>query len=214
MGQTQFMPTSFVAYAVDADGDGRRDIWGSLPDVMASTANFLSRSGWQAGQPWGLEVRLPNGFDYARADATLRQSTEQWTQEGVQSINGAPLPALADAALLLPAGARGPAFLVGNNFRTVLRYNNSTSYALAVNLLAQRLASGPAVQTPWPRDLQALTRTQVQALQTALNARGFDSGKPDGMVGPATQRGIRQYQRSVGLAADGYPTLELLQSLQ
>jgi peptidoglycan hydrolase-like protein with peptidoglycan-binding domain len=96
----------------------------------------------------------------------------------------------------------------------VLRYNNSTSYALAVSLLAQRLASGPAVQTPWPRDLQALTRTQVLALQTALNARGFDCGAPDGLVGPATQRGIRQYQRSVGLAADAYPTLELLQALQ
>jgi membrane-bound lytic murein transglycosylase B len=213
MGQTQFMPTAFVAYAVDADGDGRRDIWGSLPDVMASTANYLARSGWQMGQPWGLEVRLAPGFDYARADASVRQSAAQWAQEGVQTMDGTPLPELENSSILLPAGARGPAFLVGPNFRTVLRYNNSTSYALAVSLLSQRLAGGPAVQTPWPRDLQALTRTQVLALQTALNARGFDCGTPDGLVGPATQRGIRQYQRSVGLAADGYPTLELLQGL-
>jgi hypothetical protein len=203
----------FVAHAVDADGDGRRDIWGSLPDVLASTANFLAHSGWQAGQPWGLEVRLSPNFDYARADSAVRQSAEQWAQEGVQTLDGTALPALDNSSILLPAGARGPAFLVGQNFRTVLRYNNSTSYALAVSLLAQRLVGGPAEQTPWPRDVQALSRAQVVQLQTALNERGFDCGKPDGMVGPATQRGVRQYQRSVGLAADGYPTLELLQSL-
>ena len=213
MGQTQFLPSNFLAYAVDADGDGRRDIWGSVPDVVASTANFLARSGWQAGQPWGLEVRLPAGFDYARAD-DVRQPASQWAGEGVQSLDGAPLPALDGASILLPAGARGPAFLVGNNFRTILRYNNSTSYALAVGLLAQRLAGGAGVQAPWPRDLQALSSSQVRALQTALNARGFDTGTPDGTMGPATRRGIRQYQLSQGLPADGYPTLELLQRLQ
>ena len=213
MGQTQFLPSNFLAYAVDADGDGRRDIWGSVPDVMASTANFLARSGWQAGQPWGLEVRLPAGFDYARAD-DVRQPASQWAGEGVQSLDGAPLPALEGASILLPAGARGPAFLVGANFRTILRYNNSTSYALAVGLLAQKLAGGPGVQAAWPRDLQALSSSQVRALQTALNARGFDTGTPDGTMGPATRRGIRQYQLSQGLPADGYPTLELLQRLQ
>lgn len=213
MGQTQFLPSNFLAYAVDADGDGRRDIWGSVPDVVASTANFLARSGWQAGQPWGLEVRLPAGFDYARAD-DVRQTASQWAGEGVQSLDGAPLPALEGASILLPAGARGPAFLVGANFRTILRYNNSTSYALAVGLLAQKLAGGPGVQTAWPRDLQALSSSQVRALQTALNARGFDTGTPDGTMGPATRRGIRQYQLSQGLPADGYPTLELLQRLQ
>ncbi len=214
MGQTQFLPSNFLAYAVDADGDGRRDIWGSVADVMASTANFLARSGWQAGQPWGLEVRLPPGFDFARADADVRQPASQWANEGVQAMDGAPLPALEDSSILLPASARGPAFLVGANFRTILRYNNSTSYALAVGLLSQKLAGGPAVQAPWPRDLQALTRSQLMALQTALNARGFDSGTPDGAIGPATRRGMRQYQRSLGLPADGYPTLELLQRLQ
>ena len=213
MGQTQFLPSNFLAYAVDADGDGKRDIWGSMADVMASTANFLARSGWQAEQPWGIEVQLPPGFDVARADPTVRQSSEQWAAEGVRSMDGTGntlLPVLADADLLLPAGARGPAFLVGPNFRAILRYNNATSYALAVSLLSQRLANGPGVQAPWPRDLKALSRSQLQALQTALNQRGFASGTPDGMVGPATREGIRSFQRSVGLPADGYPDLELL----
>jgi len=129
-------------------------------------------------------------------------------------MDGTPLPNLMEASILLPAGARGPAFLVGNNFRTILRYNNATSYALAVNLLAQRLAGGAAVQAAWPREVQALTRSQVLALQTALNARGFDSGTPDGLVGPATQRSIRRYQASLGLPADGFPTRGLLQQLQ
>ena len=214
MGQTQFLPSNFLAYAVDADGDGRRDIWSSMADVIASTANFLARSGWRAGQPWGAEVQLPPGFDPARADAEVRQSTAQWAAEGVRTMEDAPLPEFAEGAILLPAGARGPAFLVGPNFRAILRYNNSTSYALAVSLLAQRLSDGPGVQAPWPRDLPALTRSQMIALQTALNERGFDSGTPDGMMGPATRDGLRRYQRSVGLPADGYPTLELLQRLQ
>ncbi len=214
MGQTQFLPSSFLAHAVDADGDGRRDIWGSMADVMASTANFLAHAGWQPGQPWGVEVRLPPGFDAGRADASVRQSASQWAAEGVQAIDGAALPPLADAMLLLPAGARGPAFLVGANFQAILRYNNSTSYALAVGLLAQGLAGGPGVMAPWPRDLQPLSRSQMQALQAALNARGFASGTPDGLMGPATRSALRSYQRSAGLVADGYPTLDLLQRLQ
>ena len=214
MGQTQFLPSNFLAYAVDADGDGRRDIWNSLADVMASTANFLASSAWQVGQPWGFEVRLPPGFNYARADPDVRQPSAQWMEEGVQLRDGAPLPVLTDSSILLAAGSRGPAFLIGPNFRAILRYNNSTSYALAVGLLAQQLASGPAVQTPWPRDLQMLSRSQLLALQTALNEQGFDSGTPDGMMGPATQHGIRRYQLSLGLPADGYPTLDLLQLLQ
>ena len=214
MGQTQFMPTVFLAYAVDADGDGRRDLWDSLPDVMASTANFVARSGWQAGEPWGLEVRLPSGFDYAQADMDVRQPASAWASLGVQSMDGAPLPALPNSTILLPAGARGPAFLVGANFRTILKYNNSTSYALAVALLSQQLKGEAAVQAPWPRDTLALSRSQLQALQTLLNAQGFNTGIPDGVMGPATQKGIRQYQRSRALAADGYPSLELLQGLQ
>jgi membrane-bound lytic murein transglycosylase B len=214
MGQTQFLPSVFLAYAVDADGDGRRDIWGSMADVMASTANFLARSGWQGDQPWGVEVRLPAGFDVGRADVSVRQSSALWAAEGVQTGDGAPLPQFAKATVLLPAGGSGPAFLVGPNFEVILRYNNSTSYALAVGLLAQRLAGGPDVHAPWPRDLVALSRQQLKALQTALNQRGFDSGTPDGVMGPATRGAIRGYQRSVGLPADGYPTLDLLERLQ
>jgi len=214
MGQTQFLPSNFLAYAVDADGDGRRDIWGSAADVMASTANFLARVGWRAGEPWGAEVQLPPGFDMGRADPALRQPGTAWAAEGVRTPDGTSLPALADASLLLPAGARGPAFLVGQNFRAVLRYNNATSYALAVGLLAQRLGDGPGVLAAWPRELVALTRSQVLALQTALNARGFDSGTPDGLAGPATREALRRYQRSVGLPPDGFPTLELLLQLQ
>ena len=214
MGQTQFLPTAFLAYAVDADGDGKRDIWDSAADVTASTANFLARSGWQTSQPWGAEVQLPAGFDVGRADDSLRQSSEQWAAEGVRRPDGSALPDFADGAILLPAGARGPAFLVGPNFRTLLRYNNSTSYALTVSLLAQRIAGGPGVLAPWPRDLQPLTRDQVLVLQAALNARGFASGTPDGMVGPATRDGLRRFQRSIGVPADGYPTLDLLARLQ
>jgi peptidoglycan lytic transglycosylase B len=213
MGQTQFLPSSFLAYAVDGDGDGRRDIWGSVADVMVSTANFLARAGWQAGQPWGLEVQLPAGFDHGRADARVRQSTARWAAEGVRAMDGAPLPDFNDGSVLIPAGARGPAFLVGPNFRAILRYNNSTSYALAVGLLAQRLSDGPGVRAPWPRDLQALTRSQLLELQKALNRLGFDSGTPDGMMGPATRDAVRRYQRSVGLPADGYPDRDLLQRL-
>jgi membrane-bound lytic murein transglycosylase B len=214
MGQTQFIPSAFLAHAVDADGDGRRDLWASMADVAASTANFLARSGWQAGQPWGVEVQLPPGFDPARADDALRQPAATWADEGVSSTDGTPLPALTQASVFQPAGARGPAFLVGPNFRAILRYNNSTSYALAVGLLAQRLAGGNGVQAAWPRDLQPLTRSQTVALQTALNDRGFDSGAADGLFGPATRAALRRWQRSVGLQADGYPTLELLQRLQ
>ncbi|MBX3604834.1 MAG: lytic murein transglycosylase [Piscinibacter sp.] len=214
MGQTQFLPSSFLAYAVDADGDGRRDIWGSLPDVLASTAHFLARVGWQPGQPWGVEVRLPPGFDLERADDGVRQSAAQWAAEGVQSRDGAPLPELGEASVLLPAGARGPAFLTGANFRAILRYNRSNSYALAVGLLAQRLVDGPDVQASWPRDLVALSRDQLRALQEALNARGYDAGTVDGLLGPATRRALRRHQRSLGVPPDGYPTLELLQGLQ
>jgi lytic murein transglycosylase len=214
MGQTQFMPSSFLAYAVDGDGDGHRDIWGSMPDVLASTANFLARKGWRPDEPWGLEVQLPAGFDPEQADPDVRQSSAQWAEAGVRSMDGSALPALADAAVLLPAGVRGPAFLVGQNYRVILRYNNAMSYALTVGLLSQRIAGGPGVQAPWPRDLRALTRGEVIALQTGLNAQGFDCGTPDGQFGPASRKALRQYQRHIGVPADGFPTEDLLRRLQ
>jgi len=213
MGNTQFLPSVFLAYAVDADGDGHRDIWGSIPDVAASTANFLARMGWQAGQPWGVEVRLPPGFDYARAEQTVRQASTQWAAEGVQTVDGQPLPAMEAASIATPAGARGPAFLVGQNFRTILRYNNSVSYALGVGLLARQIDGGSGVAAAWPRELAPLSRNQMQQMQTLLNQRGFNAGTPDGVMGPATRAGLRQYQQSLGAVADGYPTTELLQRL-
>ncbi len=213
MGQTQFLPSAFLAHAVDGDGDGRRDIWTSMADVLASTANFLASAGWRAGEPWGAEVLLPSGFDVGRADGALRQPSAAWAAEGVRTLDGTPQPHMIDAAMLLPAGARGPVFLVGANFRTILRYNNSINYALAVSLLAHRIAGGPGVIAAWPREQPALARSQLIEMQTALNARGFHSGLPDGLLGPATRDALRRYQRSVGLPADGYPTLELLHSL-
>ncbi|CAB5685715.1 Membrane-bound lytic murein transglycosylase B precursor [Delftia tsuruhatensis] len=214
MGHTQFLPSVFLAYAVDADGDGRRDIWGSLPDVTASTANYLAHSGWKPGEPWGVEVRLPPGFDHARAETSVRQGSAQWAAEGVQAMDGSAPPAMADASIIAPAGARGPAFMVGTNFRTILRYNNSVNYALGVGLLSQQLAGGPGVQAAWPRDLTPLTRQQLRTLQTALNERGFSAGSADGVMGPATRAGLRQFQQSQGLVADGYPTQQLLQLLR
>lgn len=214
MGQTQFLPTSFLTHAVDADGDGRRDIWGSMADVVASTARYLASAGWQAGQPWGVEVQLPPGFDLARADGQLRQPASAWAAEGVQGLQGEPLPALPEAALLLPAGARGPALLVGPNFRAILRYNNATSYALAVGLLSRQIDGGTPLQAAWPRELQPLSRTELRSLQVALNERGFAAGTPDGVMGPATRDALRRWQRSVGLPADGFPDVTLLQRLQ
>jgi len=214
MGQTQLLPSNFLAYAVDADGDGRRNIWSSVADAMASTANFLARAGWRAGEAWGVEVRVPPGFDVSRADPQVRQASASWAADGVKTVDGSVLPDFAESTIVLPAGARGPAFLAGPNFRAILRYNNAVSYALAVGLLAQRITGGPGVLAAWPRDLQALSRSQLLALQSALAARGFDNGTPDGVMGPATRDALRRYQRSVGLPADGFPTAELLQRLQ
>ncbi|MGJ7578878.1 lytic murein transglycosylase [Variovorax sp. RHLX14] len=213
MGQTQFLPSSFLAYAIDGDGDGRRDIWNSLPDVVASTANYLAKSGWQPGQPWGVEVRLPALFDYVRADPSVVQSAMQWNAEGVMTVDGSRMPDFPGASVLLPAGAGGPAFLVGANFRAILKYNNSTSYALAVGSLSQQITGGLPIQTVWPRQMTPLSRAEVVQMQEALAAKGFPSGAADGLFGPATRSALRSYQREVGLVADGFPNAELLRRL-
>ncbi|QJQ94768.1 MULTISPECIES: lytic murein transglycosylase [Halomonadaceae] len=213
MGHTQFIPSSFEAYAVDGDGDGRRDIWESISDVMASTANYLARAGWQRGQPWGVEVELGDGFDYAQADTT-RRSSREWAAHGVRRVGGGALPEFSEATVVVPAGAQGPAFLVGPNFRAILRYNNATSYALAVGTLSDQIAGRGGVQHSWPRDEQPLTRSQVRELQERLNARGFDTGTPDGVFGPNTRSGLRDYQRSEGFTPDGFATLRLLERMR
>lgn len=215
MGNTQFLPTVFLSSAVDADGDGRRDIWGSIPDVMASTANYLAQSGWQRGQPWGVEVTLPRGFDYSVAELSTRQPVAQWAALGVKPVSGRSLPALGDASVITPAGARGPAFLVGPNFSVIMKYNNSTSYALAVATLSDRLAGGGPIAGSWPRDEQPLSRSEVMELQSLLAAKGFATGgSPDGLVGPATRGAIRAWQTTKGLVPDGFPTTTLLQQVR
>lgn len=213
MGHTQFLPSIYLKYAVDVTGDGKPDIWNSVPDVMASTANFIAQSGWRPSEPWCVEVRLPASFDYSRAELSVRQDSDAWAAQGVRAIDGQPLPVMQGASILTPAGARGPAVMVGNNFRVLLLYNSSTNYALAVSLLAHQLDGAPGLLAPWPRQLKALSRADIQAMQTALNQAGMDAGDVDGVVGPATRAALRRYQASQGLAADGYPTQELLQRL-
>lgn len=214
MGHTQFLPSSFRAYAVDGDGDGRRDIWGSIPDVMASTAHYLERAGWIEGEPWGVEVHLPEDFDYTLSGRDQRRPVAAWARMGVRPTHGDALPDLSGAAILLPAGADGPTFLIGRNFDAILRYNNATSYALGVGLLADRIAGRPGLQTSWPRNLSALSRQQVKEMQTLLNRLGFEVGTPDGIVGPNTRSGLRAFQRQIGETPDAFPTYALLEALR
>jgi len=217
MGQTQFIPTTYNTHAVDFDGDGRRDIWGSATDALASTAHYLQSSGWQRGQPWGFEVQLPSSFNYTLADGAIRKSVAEWRQLGVMLPNGAQVPAGSEqlsAALLLPAGYRGPAFLILDNFRAILKYNNSSSYALAVSLLSERFSGGGLINGNWPKDDLPLSRTERMELQTLLSARNYDAGTADGIIGANTRKAIRSAQQSLGWPADGYPTHKLLESLR
>ncbi|WP_181298026.1 lytic murein transglycosylase [Pseudomonas sp. Q2-TVG4-2] len=212
MGQTQFIPTTYNTHAVDFDGDGRRDIWSSSADALASAAHYLQASGWKAGQPWGFEVSLPEGFDYAMADSSIRKPLAEWRQ---LSLNG--LPAGMDeasASLLLPAGYRGPAFLVLDNFRAILRYNNSSSYALAIGLLSERFDGAGKVRASWPQGEQPLSRSERLELQERLSNQGFDPGAADGIIGANTRNAIRSFQQQLGWPADGHPTQELLGRLR
>ena len=217
MGQTQFIPTTYNTHAVDFDGDGRRDIWNSSADALASTAHYLQASGWKRGQPWGFEVQVPSGFDYWQADGTQRKTVQEWLQMGVTLPTGTQLPAGSNqlsAALLLPAGARGPAFLVLDNFRAILKYNNSSSYALAVGLLSDRFSGWGFIAGSWPKDDTPLSRSERVELQNLLNASGHDAGGADGIIGANTRKAIRTAQQRLGWPADGYPTHALLERLR
>jgi len=217
LGQTQFIPTTYLAYAVDHDGDGRRDIWSNLGDIFASTANYLAASKYRVGAPWGVEVFLPEGFDYALADADIRHALAEWAAMGVSAARGRLIGVLDPnlrGRIILPAGARGPAFLVFENFEAILKYNNSTAYALAVNLLAERIArNGPSLAASWPREDRALTLDERKALQQALKDKGFDPGPVDGIIGAQTKRALRDWQRSENLPADGYASADALMRL-
>jgi membrane-bound lytic murein transglycosylase B len=214
-GQTQFTPTTFLKYAADGDGDGQIDLWRSAPDALASSARLLADQGWQKGQPWGFEVKLPAGFAYEDADTETQKPISEWRARGVRTVGGAVLPSGADsAAVYLPAGAHGPAFLLFPNFSVILKYNNAASYALAVALLADRMAGGDGVKHAWPRGERALSRNERISFQADLNKAGFDCGTPDGVLGRKTRSALRQYQKSHGLAADGFPTAALLDGLE
>lgn len=214
MGQTQFIPTTYNSHAVDFDGDGRRDIWNSSADALASAAHYLQASGWQQGQPWGFEASLPNGFDFALADSEIRKPLREWQALGVNSGKLPPQMLDQPASLLLPAGHRGPAFLTLANFRAILKYNNSSSYALAVGLLSQRFDGGGQVGASWPRSDLPLSRSERIELQERLAARGYQTGNADSIIGANTRKAIRSFQQSLNWPADGYPTHELLQKLR
>ncbi|QUS35986.1 lytic murein transglycosylase [Falsirhodobacter algicola] len=214
MGHTQFMPSSFLGYAVDFNGDGRRDIWSDDPtDALASTANYLARSGWQRGGIWGMEVVLPQGFNYSSIGKSTRMSSSAWAAQGVRSADGRALPQ-GEASILLPGGSKGAAFLIFQNFRAIERYNAADSYVIAVGHLSDRLKGlGPIRNIP--SDAEApLNRDQTRELQQRLTQRGFDTQGSDGRVGPNTVAAITAYQRSAGLIPDGYPSASLLARLR
>ncbi len=219
MGHTQFIPTTYLSYAVDHDADGKRDIWNNLGDVFASTANYLSVSGYRQNEAWGAEAHLPAGFDYALADTAIHKPLVEWAAMGLTQPNGASLLQRLDpnmrSRLILPAGARGPAFLVFDNFGAILKYNRSTAYALAVGLLSEEVAGRSGrVATLWPREDKPLAFDQRKALQQALLDRGYNPGPVDGIIGAGTRRALRAWQKAAGLPADGYASLAVLTALQ
>lgn len=203
-GHTQFMPSTFMRLAVDFDGDGRRDLVDSVPDALASTANFLKRAGWRSDQPWGFEVSLPRGFDTAGAGRRNKQPMSDWAARGVRRVDGSPLPAGATpVGLLLPAGQPGPAFLVTRNFDALYSYNAAESYGLAIAHLSDRLRGAGSFVTAWPTDDPGLSRAERRELQQLLIERGHDIGAADGMIGARTREALKLEQLRLGLTADG-----------
>ena len=215
MGHTQFMPSSFLSYAVDFTGDGRRDIWSDDPtDALASTAAYLKHFGWTRGQPWGVEVVLPRGFDFTLANREIRKSPAEWAQLGVRGADGTAVANYGPAAILLPAGGQGAAFMIFDNFAVLERYNTADAYVIGVGHLSDRILGGAPIRSAWPRDDRALTFAERQELQQRLTAKGFDTQKIDGRIGPLTVNAVRAYQMAEGLMPDGYASLRVLQRLR
>ncbi|WP_298841060.1 lytic murein transglycosylase [uncultured Roseobacter sp.] len=215
MGHTQFIPTSYLAFAVDFDGDGRRDIWADDPvDALASTAAYLNKSGWKKGQPWGVEVQVPRGFDYSQANRKITKTPAQWARLGVVDMKGRQVPNHGRASLLLPAGADGVALLIFSNFRSIERYNAADAYVIGVGHLSDRIRGGSAFKADWPADGRALTRAERRELQQRLTRAGFSTQGVDGRIGPNTIAAVRAFQRSRGLTPDGYASLSLLERLR
>jgi membrane-bound lytic murein transglycosylase B len=214
-GPTQFMPTSFKKYAVDFDGDGRRDVIDSVPDLIASTANNLKKDGWVAGQTWGYEVVLPQNFNFLLADRARVLTMQEWMRAGISRPAGKAFPRLDDRAyLLVPAGAQGPAFLMLQNFRVIMKYNPAEAYALAIGYLADRMRGGEPFVQQWPRYERVLTRDERLELQQQLANRGYDVGTPDGQLGGKTRAAVRQFQTVIGSVPDGFATAALLERLR
>jgi lytic murein transglycosylase len=214
-GPTQFMPTTFKRFAVDFDGDGHRDVVDSVPDVIASTANNLKQDGWVPGQTWGYEVVLPANFDYMQADRSKQMTLKQWEALGLRRANGGAFAHPDDKAyLLIPAGAQGPAFLMLQNFRVIMKYNPAEAYALAIGYLADRMRGGAPFVQSWPRDERVLTLDERTEMQQLLARRGFNVGQPDGLLGPQTRIAIRNFQASVGQIPDGFASSAVLDRLR
>ena len=214
-GATQFMPTAFKRYAVDADGDGRRDVVDDPADLIASTANNLKKDGWQTGQSWGYEVSVPQGFNYMLADRSKPMTFAQWEHLGIVRANNQPFPRPNDKAYLLaPAGASGPGFLMMQNFRVIMKYNPAEAYALAIGHFADRLRGGPPFIQPWPRQERELSKAERLEVQQLLAQRGFYKGAPDGQFGGETRQALRGFQASIGAPADGFATATMLEQLR
>src|SRR5215471_724313 len=214
-GPTQFMPTSFKRYAVDFDGDGRRDVVDSVADLVASTANNLKKDGWVSGATWGYEVMVPKGFNFLLADRSRQHTLAEWERAGIQRPSGKPFPRNSERAyLLVPAGNEGPGFLMLHNFRVIMKYNPAEAYALAIGHLADRLRGGEPFVQPWPRQERVLTRAERYELQQHLAARGYDVGEPDGRLGGKTRSALRHFQSSVGEVPDGFASAAVLERLR
>ncbi|MCC1493812.1 lytic murein transglycosylase [Cognatishimia sp. F0-27] len=215
MGHTQLIPNAYQANAVDFDGDGKRDIWSDNPiDAFATTARFLTRAGWRSGQPWGLEVRLPAGFDAGLTGRSRKRSVASWSGLGVRPARGGALPEAGSAAILAPMGVTSPAFLVFHNFDMILRYNPSENYGLGVGYLAMRLSGGAPLVGQFGPDANGLTQADRKALQRGLTRAGFDAGTADGVIGRKTIAAIEGYQRREGLSVTGTPSRGLLDRLR
>jgi lytic murein transglycosylase len=214
LGQTQFLPTHYFKHAVDYDGDGRRDLLKSVPDVIASTANFLLFLGWQRSQPWLQEVRVPSTLAWDQADLAIQHARSEWAQWGVRSADGSALPADSlPASLVLPVGRFGPAFLAFQNFQVYMKWNQSLNYCLTAAHLAARFAGEPAYRRG-DAQLPEWSLAQLRELQQLLSRHGFGVGDVDGKLGAATRAGVKAAQMKYGLPADSYPTAELLERLR
>jgi lytic murein transglycosylase len=213
MGHMQFMPSTLLKYGVDADGDGRINIWTSLPDAFASAANYLAKTGWRKDEPAALEVKLPENFDYSLAHYNHRKSVVEWSKLDVLDTENKALPSLENAAIVLPQGYKGPAFMVFSNFDVIMDWNRSVNYALSVAHLANQFVADKPILAGADAELDSLSFNEMWALQARLNELGFKCGIPDGFPGLKTQAAIRQYQATKNLPQDGYASPSLYQKL-